>query len=96
MLSTFEQGIEPLEISLRFRFKFRKIYFWRFTSGSVFLPFDITGLVSVKIKHILNYRVEVCLSKNLKVQIWFGFMNLKPSIRFGFKNLKPSFRLMLW
>ena len=57
-----------------------KIFFWRFTSGSGFSSFDFAGLVPVKIKNTLNYWIQVRGSKNLKVQIRFGFKNLKPSI----------------
>ena len=47
----------------------------------VFRRFDFAGLVPVKIKTTLNYRVQVHRSKNLKVQSPFGFKNSKPSIR---------------
>ena len=36
-------------------FRFRKIYFLWFTSGSGFLSFDFAGLVSVEIKNALHY-----------------------------------------
>ena len=61
------------------------IYFKRFSSRFSFSSFDFEGLVPVKVKNNLIYRVQVLKSTNLRVQI-----------RFGFKNLKPSIPLMFW
>ena len=61
------QGVEPFKISLRFRFRFKKFNFQRFSSGSGSRLFKNLGSGSVQV-----HRFEI-----LKVRVQFRFNDLK-------------------
>ena len=73
------QGVEPFKISLRFRFRFKKFYFLRFSSGSSSRLFKNLGSGSVRVQ----------LHQNLKVRVRFGFIKTK-FLRFRFGSGSPK------
>ena len=46
---SYKQGVEPFKIPLRFRFRFKKFNFERFSSGSGSRLFKNLGLGSVRV-----------------------------------------------
>ena len=77
----FAQGVEPFKISLRFRFK--KFYFERFSSGSGSRLF----------KNLSSGSVRVQLLRNLEVRARLEFIETKfLRFKFGLGSLNPNFK----